>query len=107
MKKFEYDNKYVYDFAVKRKMKIFYGGDFGLFMHNTTAQGGMVVSNDKELLRLARSFAWWSRSCTCVGAGNLLPNGACGNRFDKWLPDYDGIIDHKYVLKLWDIIFNH
>lgn len=67
--------------------------------HLTSFEGGMVVSNDKELIRLARSFAWWGRSCHCVGAGNLLPNGACGNRFDKWLPNYDGIIDHKYVFE--------
>lgn len=67
--------------------------------HLTTMEGGMIVSNDKELIRLARSFAWWGRSCHCVGAGNLLPNGACGNRFDKHLENYDGIIDHKYVFE--------
>lgn len=67
--------------------------------HLTTLEGGMVFSNDKELIRLARSFAWWGRACHCTGAGNLLPNGACGNRFDKWLDDYDGIIDHKYVFE--------
>lgn len=38
-------------------------------------------------------------NCHCVGAGNLLPNGACGNRFDKHLENYDGIIDHKYVFE--------
>jgi len=65
--------------------------------HISTGQGGMVVSNDKDLIQLARSFALWSRACYCCGAGNLLPNGACGNRFDTWLDDYDGIIDHKYV----------
>ncbi len=67
--------------------------------HLTTMEGGMLVSNDKELIRIARSFAWWSRSCSCVGAANLLPNGACGNRFDKHLEGYDGIIDHKYVFE--------
>lgn len=65
--------------------------------HITTGEGGMVVSNDKELIKLARSIAWWGRDCFCMGAGNLLPNGSCGNRFDKWLPGYDGIIDHKYL----------
>lgn len=38
-------------------------------------------------------------NCHCVGAANLLPNGACGNRFDKHLENYDGIIDHKYVFE--------
>ena len=67
--------------------------------HASTLEGGMVVSNDKEFVTVARSFAWWGRKCFCVGAGNLLPNGACGNRFDKWLDDYDGIVDHKYVFE--------
>lgn len=67
--------------------------------HSTTLEGGMVLSNDKEFIRLARSFAWWGRSCSCVGAANLLPHGVCGNRFDKWLPEYDGVIDHKYVFE--------
>jgi len=65
--------------------------------HITTGEGGMVASKNKDLIRLARSFAWWGRDCFCVGANNLLPHGCCGNRFDKWLDDYDGIIDHKYV----------
>ena len=65
--------------------------------HITTGEGGMVVSKNKELVRLARSFAWWGRDCFCTGACNLLPLGSCGNRFDKWLEDYDGIIDHKYL----------
>jgi uncharacterized protein YkuJ len=38
-------------------------------------------------------------NCHCVGAANLLPNGACGNRFDKHLEGYNGIIDHKYVFE--------
>ena len=62
--------------------------------------GGMIFSNDKKLIHLCRSFATWGRACDkCVGAGNLLPNGACGNRFDSWLCDYEGIIDHKYVFE--------
>jgi len=65
--------------------------------HISTGEGGMVVSNEKQIIRIARSFAWWGRDCFCVGAGNLIPNGSCGNRFDKWLEGYDGIIDHKYV----------
>lgn len=65
--------------------------------HITTGEGGMVTSNDAELIRIARSIAWWGRDCFCVGASNLLPHGSCGNRFDKWLPGYDGIIDHKYL----------
>ena len=31
------------------------------------------------------------------GKANLLPCGTCGNRFDKWIPGLDALIDHKYV----------
>ena len=65
--------------------------------HICTIEGGMVSSNIKEVVDLARSFAWWGRGCYCVGQQNLLPNGVCGRRFDKWLGEYDDIVDHKYV----------
>lgn len=65
--------------------------------HITTIEGGMVSSNIKEIVDLARSFAWWGRDCYCVGSQNLLSCGTCGKRFDKWLTGYDKIVDHKYV----------
>lgn len=65
--------------------------------HLCTGEGGMVVSDDKDLMRIARCLAWWGRDCTCVGKANLLPDGACGKRFGNWLPCYDGAIDHRYV----------
>lgn len=65
--------------------------------HITTGEGGMVCSNNEEIINLVRSFSWWGRDCRCVGAANLKPCGTCGNRFDKWLPNYDGIVDHKYI----------
>jgi len=65
--------------------------------HICTIEGGMVSSNVKEIVDLARSFAWWGRGCYCVGQQNLLPNGVCGRRFDRWLEGYDDIVDHKYV----------
>ena len=51
----------------------------------------MVSSNDEEFVKLCRSIAWWGR-----GAGNLNPNGTCGKRFDKWLDNYDEVVDHRY-----------
>lgn len=61
-------------------------------------QGGIVSSSDKELITLARSFAQWGKKCFCQSVQNLLPNGACGERFKNWLsPDYDEIVDHRYV----------
>src|SRR5690606_33568070 len=65
--------------------------------HITTGEGGMVSSNDEELVHQARSFAWWGRDCYCVGAANLTPKGACGKRFSAWLGEHNGILDHKYV----------
>jgi CDP-6-deoxy-D-xylo-4-hexulose-3-dehydrase len=65
--------------------------------HISTGEGGMVCSNDDNFIKEARSISWWGRDCYCIGANNLLSCGTCGNRFDKWLDDYDGIIDHKYV----------
>lgn len=65
--------------------------------HITTGEGGMVCSDDKHLIDLARSISWWGRDCHCVGPQNLLACGSCGKRFDYWLENYDGIIDHKYI----------
>ena len=65
--------------------------------HITTVGGGMVSSANTEIVSTARSMAWWGRDCHCVGPANLLPNGSCGNRFDTWLPNYEGVMDHKYI----------
>ncbi len=65
--------------------------------HMTTGEGGMVSSQDKELIKMARRFAWWGRDCYCTGSTNLSPKGACGNRFDKWIDGYEHKVDHKYL----------
>lgn len=65
--------------------------------HISTGEGGMVCTNDEAIKKLFISLSWWGRDCYCVGSANLLSCGTCGNRFDKWLENYDGIIDHKYV----------
>lgn len=65
--------------------------------HITTGEGGMISTNIEELKKLFVSISWWGRDCYCVGSANLLSCGTCGNRFDKWLKSYNGIIDHKYV----------
>ncbi len=65
--------------------------------HISTGEGGMVCSNDEELIDIARSISWWGRDCHCVGASNLSQCGTCGNRFDYWLGIENGIMDHKYL----------
>lgn len=67
--------------------------------HICTGEGGMISSNNEALIDLCRSISWWGRGCYCVGAANMLPNGTCGKRFSEWLPDYNGILDHKYVFE--------
>ncbi len=65
--------------------------------HITTGEGGMVSSQIDDFIKLARKFAFWGRDCYCVGAANALPNGTCGKRFNTWLGDEVGVVDHKYV----------
>lgn len=66
--------------------------------HITTLQGGMISSNNLELIKIARSMSNWGRACYCRGAAGLAPNGVCGKRFSSWLKDCsDCIVDHKYV----------
>jgi CDP-4-dehydro-6-deoxyglucose reductase, E1 len=65
----------------------------------STGEGGMITTDIRELANLARSFSMWGRACVCSGTENLLPNGICNHRFDKWLTNYDGIVDHKYVFE--------
>jgi CDP-6-deoxy-D-xylo-4-hexulose-3-dehydrase len=57
----------------------------------------MVCTDDEELMRTMTSIAWWGRDCYCIGSANLLSCGSCGNRFDNWLENYNGVVDHKYV----------
>jgi CDP-6-deoxy-D-xylo-4-hexulose-3-dehydrase len=66
--------------------------------HITIGEGGFVATNDENDERIMRSFREWGRGCYCVGKQNLLENGACKCRFDKWLPSLpDDVFDHKYV----------
>jgi CDP-6-deoxy-D-xylo-4-hexulose-3-dehydrase len=76
---------------------IAYSNSFYPAHHISTGEGGMVCTNDDELKKLFVKFSWWGRDCYCIGSANLLSCGTCGNRFDKWLENYEGNIDHKYV----------
>jgi CDP-6-deoxy-D-xylo-4-hexulose-3-dehydrase len=87
----KWNGNYLTDYAVASSCS-FYPAH-----HICTVEGGMVSSNIKEVVDLARSFAWWGRDCYCVGQQNLLSCGTCGKRFDNWLEGYDGIVDHKYI----------
>lgn len=65
--------------------------------HISILNGGMVTSDNYEFIKICKSLTTWSRDCFCKGRANLLPLGTCKKRFSKWLENYDGIVDHKYV----------
>jgi CDP-6-deoxy-D-xylo-4-hexulose-3-dehydrase len=87
----KWGDEYVSDYYVA------FSNSFYPAHHISTGEGGMICTNDDELKKLFVSISWWGRDCYCIGSANLLSCGTCGNRFDKWLDNYDGIIDHKYV----------
>lgn len=61
--------------------------------HNITlaGEGGAIMTNNKKLNKLVRSFRDWGKDCHCK-AGE---DNACGNRFNYSL---NGVpYDHKYI----------
>jgi len=61
--------------------------------HITTGEGGMVVTDDEELARIARSIRDWGRDCYCAGG----ENNTCGKRFTQQFGSLPYGYDHKYV----------
>jgi CDP-6-deoxy-D-xylo-4-hexulose-3-dehydrase len=61
--------------------------------HITTGEGGMVVTSDDELARIARSIRDWGRDCYCAGG----ENNTCGKRFAQQFGSLPYGYDHKYV----------
>lgn len=61
--------------------------------HMTMGEGGAVLTNDEELMRIATSIRDWGRDCYCApGADNT-----CGRRFSMQQGDLPYGYDHKYV----------
>ncbi len=61
--------------------------------HITTGEGGMVVTDDEDLARIARSVRDWGRDCYCAGG----ENNTCGKRFSQQFGSLPYGYDHKYV----------
>ena len=59
----------------------------------TTGEGGMVLTNDEPLARIARSIRDWGRDCYCAGG----ENNTCGKRFAQQFGTLPYGYDHKYV----------
>jgi CDP-6-deoxy-D-xylo-4-hexulose-3-dehydrase len=87
----KWNGKYLNEYAIASSCS-FYAAH-----HLCTGEGGMVSTNDSELMKVMVSIAHWGRDCVCIGAANMSLKGSCGHRFDKWIEAYDGIVDHKYV----------
>ena len=74
--------------------------------HITMGEGGAVVTNDKKLYDIIKSFRDWGRDCSCsTGHDNK-----CGKRFNQQFGNLPFGYDHKYVysnigynLKITDI----
>ena len=61
--------------------------------HITTGEGGVVLTADAGLKRIAESLRDWGRDCWCApGCDNT-----CGKRFDWQLGELPHGYDHKYV----------
>jgi len=61
--------------------------------HMTMGEGGAVLTNDEEFMRIATSIRDWGRDCYCApGADNT-----CGRRFSMQQGDLPYGYDHKYV----------
>jgi CDP-6-deoxy-D-xylo-4-hexulose-3-dehydrase len=89
----QWNGKYLNEYAIASSYSLYCAHII------STGEGGLITSDDSKLMRLFRSFVSWGRSCVCTGSSNLLPYGCCGNRFAKWIPEYDGVVDHKYVFE--------
>ncbi len=61
--------------------------------HITMGEGGAVLTNDTELIKIAKSFRDWGRDCYCDGG----TDGTCGKRFEKQYGNLPVGYDHKYV----------
>jgi CDP-6-deoxy-D-xylo-4-hexulose-3-dehydrase len=60
--------------------------------HITSIEGGMVLTENPDLHRLAFQYANWGRACWCRAGENSV----CGIRFDVQLEDGTAY-DHKYI----------
>ena len=87
----KWDNKFLSEYYTA------YSNSFYPAHHISTGEGGMICTNDAELKKIMVSMSWWGRDCYCIGSANLLSCGTCKKRFGRWIDEYDGIIDHKYV----------
>lgn len=61
--------------------------------HMTMGEGGAVIVNKTEMIKIARSLRDWGRDCWCASG----ENDSCGKRFEWQLGDLPYGYDHKYI----------
>ena len=61
--------------------------------HITTGEGGMVTTNDTQLMRIVKSFRDWGRDCWCEPG----QDNSCNCRFGKKFGDMPLGYDHKFI----------
>jgi CDP-6-deoxy-D-xylo-4-hexulose-3-dehydrase len=86
----KWKEKYLNEYAIASSCS------FYMAHHIATGEGGMVSSDNEQIVEEARKMCWWGRDCYCVGKNNTLSCGTCGKRFGKWIEEYDFDIDHRY-----------
>jgi CDP-6-deoxy-D-xylo-4-hexulose-3-dehydrase len=61
--------------------------------HITMGEGGCVVTHNREISRIARSFRDWGRDCYCDSG----KSNTCGKRFSQQISELPFGYDHKYI----------
>lgn len=61
--------------------------------HITMGEGGVVLTSNEALGRIARSIRDWGRDCYCAGG----ENNTCGKRFSQQFGTLPYGYDHKYI----------
>lgn len=61
--------------------------------HITMGEGGAVVTNEKNLYDIIKSYRDWGRDCSCPPG----KDGVCGKRFSRQLGNLPYGYDHKYT----------
>lgn len=87
----EFNNKQLTEYAIASTHSFFPAHII------TTLEGGIITSNNKEIIKISKSLISWGRACFCSGSQNYSQNGACNKRFNKWLSNLNTIIDHRYL----------
>lgn len=89
----KYNNKYLNEYSLASTCSFYQAHIL------STLEGGIITSNNKQIINIARCMASWGRGCYCLSTTNLTQNGLCGKRNSQWIPELPFDIDHKYFFQ--------